>query len=306
MTVAIIDLGTNTFNLSICTIHNSSYQILHSCKRAPKMGKGGIQNNIITPDAVERSLQALQELHSIITSYSCEKIIAIGTSALRNATNSQEFCDTVYATFGITITIISGIQEAEYIYWGNRLAYDWGTKTALILDIGGGSNEIIIATNSEIIWKHSFENGMQRILTKINPSYPFSQSHKNNIEAYFHETFHLLHTTVKTYSIDLLIGSSGPFDTFKSILSPHISKSQSYCTLQFDELQQLHTILTSSTLDEIAAIPGMDQSRIDMLPIASSITLYICKQLGITSIIQSEYSLKEGVIYTLLQQANDR
>ncbi len=50
----------------------------------------------------------------------------------------------------------------------------------------------------------------------------------------------------------------------------------------------------------------MDQSRIDMLPIASSITLYICKQLGITSIIQSEYSLKEGVIYTLLQQANDR
>lgn len=305
MTVAIIDLGTNTFNLSICTISGLSYEILYSGKQAPKMGKGGIQHNTITSEAIERSIQALQELHAIITSYQCDKIIAIGTSALRNASNAQEFCDMVYAQFGFTITIISGLQEAEYIYWGNRLAYNWGNKTALILDIGGGSNEIILATNSEILWKHSFENGMQRIVSNVTPTYPFSHTHISKIEAYLESTFNILYKIANEYHIDLLIGSSGPFDTFKSILAPHIPKSNANCPLQRSDLEQLHKTLISSTLEEITAIPGMDPARIEMLPIASSITIHICKQLDITTIVQSEYSLKEGVIYTLLQQSND-
>ncbi|OQA97527.1 MAG: Guanosine-5'-triphosphate,3'-diphosphate pyrophosphatase [Bacteroidetes bacterium ADurb.Bin217] len=300
MNVAIIDLGTNTFNLLICSVSCNSYKILHATKRAPKMGQGGIQSNIITTEAYLRSIQALQELNDIILSYSCNKVIAIGTSALRNAKNSEEFCNEVKRRFGFSIQIISGLQEAEYIYWGNRLAYDWGQQTALILDIGGGSNEIIIATNSTILWKHSFENGMQRIISSASPTYPLTQQNKDYIHSYLESTFELLYKLTHTYSIDILIGSSGPFDTFRTILSTNIDNSIPWCQIPYNSLKQLHQQLISSTIEEINSIEGMDAARVEMLPIASSIALHICNNLHIQTIIQSDYSLKEGVIYSLL------
>lgn len=305
MNVAIIDLGTNTFNLLICSFSNNSYSILFSGKRAPKMGQGGIESNCITPEAFNRSIQALEELHQIICSFSCQKIIAIGTSALRNAHNATEFCKQVQNKFGFSITIISGLQEAEYIYWGNRLAYDWGQKTALILDIGGGSNEIIIATHTKILWKHSFENGMQRILSNVNPSYPLSETTITNITNYLRTSFNELHTIATKHTIDLLVGSSGPFDTFRTILEPHIPKSTPYCTLKINDIHKLHNTLITSTIPNIASIPGMDIARVEMLPIASIITTHICILLHIPNIIQSEYSLKEGVIYKILQNTHE-
>ena len=303
MNVAVIDLGTNTFNLLICEISNSKFCILYSGKTSPKLGKDGIHRGIISPEAIKRGIHAIAELHTIITSYSCEQIHAIGTSALRNAQNAQEFCDLVFLNFGIQIKIIPGLLEAEYIFYGNKLAYNWGDSTALILDIGGGSNECIICKNSTILWKHSFENGMQRILQGISPQYPFTEENITDITAFLSETFSLLITKAKEYSIDILIGSSGPFDTFREILEEQKNEKHStipYYTIEKSELHAIHSKLIHSDFTNIGLIPGMDIARTELLPIASSITLFIIETLNIQTILQSEYSLKEGVIYSII------
>lgn len=303
MNVAIIDLGTNTFNLLICNIQQNSYSIIYNGKTAPKMGKGGIQLGIITPDAFERSIEAIRELLIKINEHNCTKIYAIGTSALRNAKNASSFTNKIEELFKIKIEIISGLQEAEYIFWGNSLAYNWGDSTALILDIGGGSNECIICTNSKILWKHSFENGMQRIISKISPSYPYTEKDKQEISIFLEDSFKLLIEKSKEYSIDILIGSSGPFDTYRDILDFETKeKTIPYYEISHEQINALYNTLINSSLEEISNIPQMDAARIEMLPIASSIINYIITNIHFNQIIQSSYSLKEGVLYTLLNK----
>jgi len=302
MNVAIIDLGTNTFNLLICNIQPNSYTILYSGKSAPKMGKGGIQLGIITPDAFERSIEAFRELLIKINEHNCSNIYAIGTSALRNAKNATIFTNKIQELFNINIEIISGLQEAEYIFWGNSLAYNWGKSTALIIDIGGGSNECIICSNSKILWKHSFENGMQRIISHFSPSYPFTKKNKDEINSFLNDSVDLLISKCKEYSIDILIGSSGPFDTYRDILDIELKDIKPYFEISHEQLNSLYNTLINSTLEEISNIPQMDAARIEMLPIASIIINYIITKIQIPRIIQSSYSLKEGVLYTLLNK----
>jgi exopolyphosphatase/guanosine-5'-triphosphate,3'-diphosphate pyrophosphatase len=305
MVIAVIDLGTNTFNLLICKIFNNSYTILHNSKVSPKIGKEGIHLGILTDQAIERGLKGIETLYSVITSFNCEKTIAIGTSALRNAKNSKTFCSLVKQHFNIDITIINGLQEADYIFNGNKLAYNWGNKIALILDIGGGSNECIICTNSEILWKHSFENGMQRISSRVQQEYPFSEKNKTDIFDFLLETFQLLIQKAQEFNIEFLIGSSGPFDTFRDVIEikrKQTTNSNPYYIIESQDFLDLHQSLINSNKKEIGAIAGMDESRIDLLPISSSITNFIISQLQIPQIIQSKYSLKEGVINKLIHQ----
>jgi exopolyphosphatase/guanosine-5'-triphosphate,3'-diphosphate pyrophosphatase len=303
MRIAVIDLGTNTFNLLICDIAHSSYNILHESKVAPRLGKEGIQNGILAKQAITRGITGLTELNRIIREYGCEQIIAIGTSALRNATNAQDFVTEAKDKLGINITIIQGEQEAEYVFQGNRLAYNWGGETAMILDIGGGSNEIIICDSQEIYWKHSFENGMQRIYNSIDPTFPLSEENIDSINAFLHSSFALLKEQAQKYKIDLLVGSSGPYDTFKDIV--HIQNkiqnhTEAYYELKIADLNQIHSKLTSCSKQEIHDIPGMDPARVELIPIASCVTQFLIEEFNIPRVIQSEYSLKEGVISTLM------
>ena len=153
MRVAVIDLGTNTFNLLIADVdkQNKTFSKVFNEKIASKLGRGGINNRIIVPEAFQRGVEALTQQKQIIDTYNCEKVFAIATSAIRNAENGPDFVSTVKRKLGISIQVISGDEEAELIYKGNRLACDISQKS-VILDIGGGSNEFIIADSEKIYW----------------------------------------------------------------------------------------------------------------------------------------------------------
>lgn len=303
MRIAVVDLGTNTFNLLICDVTHSSFTVVCQTKRAPKIGLEGINTGILPPQAINRGVLALTDLYAHIQKYSCERIIAIGTSALRNAQNKQDFIDAVYQKFNIEITVISGKQEAEYVFLGNKMAYDWGGKTALILDIGGGSNECIICDSEKILWKESFENGMQRIENYFSVSYPLSSNTQTAIHSFLEETFAELDAQVNRFSVDVLVGSSGPFDTFRDImLGEQLGNSypQSYYEFDLQSLNNIHSQLFLSNKEQIAAIPGMDPARIESQPIASCIVRYLISKYNIPQVVQSKFSLKEGVISTFI------
>ncbi len=107
-----------------------------------------------------------------IKKFEVEEIRAFATSAIRNASNGQQFVDEVEKRFGFRVRVIPGEREAELIYKGVRQAVEITEKKVMILDIGGGSNELIICNNEGIIWKHSFELGMARIIELFDISDP--------------------------------------------------------------------------------------------------------------------------------------
>ena len=175
MRIAILDLGTNTFNMLVAeTGNNKEYQILSSTKLPVKLGKGGIDKKEIRPDAITRGLTALEKHLQQSKVLKAEKIIAYATSAIRTARNSDQFLKTIREKFGIEVEIISGDREAELIYYGVKQAVSLDHEKYLILDIGGGSNEVIIADKSQIWWKKSYPLGMTRLVEKFRPSDPIT------------------------------------------------------------------------------------------------------------------------------------
>ena len=305
MRIAVLDLGTNTFNLLIVDLKaDGSTQKVFNEKLAPKIGLGGINDHIIVPDAFERGLQSLAIQKQIIDAHHPDKVFIFGTSALRNSKNASDFILAVKNNLQLDIHIISGDREAELIYHGNKLAFDWGHKTGLIVDIGGGSNEFILANGEEIFWKQSFEIGVSRLLQLFNPNDPFQNADVENIELYVDSKLQPLYDAFTQYPAEFLIGSSGAFDTFREMIEcekkiPQ-TKNPSF-TFSYPSFNDLNTKILSLSQKDLVNVPGMDPMRVDMLGIAAVFVDFIMRKLSLHTIVQSSYSLKEGVIDSLIR-----
>ena len=165
--VAIIDCGTNTFHLLIIQEQGDVAKELYRDRVAVRIGKGGISDGKIIPEAADRAITTLKDFKKTIDLYDVKEIHAFATSAFRNASNGEDVRDLIMDRTGINIEIISGEREAELIYEGVNAALAIGKEPALIMDIGGGSVEFIIATENDLLWKHSFEIGSTNMKERI-------------------------------------------------------------------------------------------------------------------------------------------
>ena len=302
--VAIIDMGTNTFNLLIASVNgSSSYRIIHSGKLGVKLGEGGINRKVIAPAAYERGLNAIGEHCRTIQQYGVDSIFAFATSATRNAANGQQFVEDIYKIHGVTVKVIDGSEESELIYLGIKQAVTLDDSNVLMLDIGGGSNEIIIGNTHEPVWRKSYDLGISRLLQLFNPSDPISSSEIVKVEAFLEKELSDLFQPVSFYKPKTIIGSSGSFDTYRSVLSANgiiKANGEPSIVMPLEEYFALHNLLITSTRDERNAIPGMDSMRVEMIVLATIFTNYLVRKFDIETMIQSAYALKEGAVWKML------
>ena len=203
---AVIDLGTNTFNLLIGDTKQKEKGILVSLEEPVMLGKGGIQDNRIMPEAFERAFNVLEKFKTVLNQYQIKSISAFATSAIRNALNGADFINQVYEKFQIQIESISGDLEAEYIYYGVRNSFDFLNHTYLIMDIGGGSVEFIIGNKEQYYWKQSFEVGAIRLHERFKKHDPILSSEILEIKTYLSEKLTPLLDQIKQYPLKGLIG----------------------------------------------------------------------------------------------------
>jgi len=304
MRVAIIDMGTNTFNLLIAEANGDiHYQILHNSKLAVKLGEGGISKKFITPEAWSRGLAAIDSHMATISKYNVDKIAAFATSATRDAENGSAFVKEINKLYNLKVDVIKGEQEARLIYQGVRQAINLGEKSNLILDIGGGSNEFILCNAKQSFWLHSFNLGVQRLLQQFKPSDPITSDEVSKIENYLDDELKLLFDATASYSPARLVGSSGSFDTFRSLMSYAGDipiTNNTYAEIPLDEYKKLHQTLLKSNREERISMRGMELIRVDFIVVGSILTSYIINRLGIKSIYQSSFALKEGALIELL------
>ena len=302
--VAVIDLGTNIFHLVVAAVNDDgTFQITHSEKLPVKLGEGGITQGVITPEAIDRGMGAIGELMRTALLHGSHELFAFATSAIRNASNGDAFVSEVKNLFGIDAKIITGDEEAELIYFGIRLAAPLNEQNVLMVDIGGGSNEIIIGNSQQLLWKRSYNLGVARLVHMFNPSDPIEPSEVRQIERYIENELSDLNDPVAKYKPAAIIGSSGSFDTYRSVLSASRAMEESAAlsaNIPIDEYIKLHNYLLTTTAKQRYAIPGMEPVRVEFIVSASIFTHFLIKNFGIKSMMQSSYSLKEGALWKLV------
>lgn len=305
MRIAIIDLGTNTFNLLIAENNNQGgFNILLNTKEGVKLGQGGINKKFITDEAMQRGIAAVGRHYERMEKYAPEKVIAFGTSMIRDAQNGGEFVGILKENFGLQVNIIDGNKEAELIYHGVKQTLPFSDKLFIILDIGGGSNEFIIADDSGILWKRSFPLGMARLLEKFQPSDPITPEEISNIETYLDNELAELFESINRYRPEIFVGASGSFDSFVLMLSnegllDHKQGDISHA-LSLEVYNALHHKLIKSTSAERGRMKGLEPVRRDMIVLATLFVNFVLAKTGMATIYQSSYSLKEGAVWEIL------
>lgn len=304
--IAIIDLGTNTFHILIAEGDRSGYNIIYRDRLAVKIGMGGINDGIITESGFHRALLAMQSFKNAIDQHQVTKTYAFGTSALRNAKNGQEIADRIESVTGINVNIIPGDQEAHYIYLGVRAALGLGHDRNLIIDIGGGSVEFIIADHDNVFWKQSFEIGAQRLLERYHREDPITEQAIEALYGHFEAALPPLFEVVNKYNPDILVGSSGTFDTLSDIFcithDIHKSPDDSETPLTIEGFYEIYKDLVSKNREQRMQIPGMIEMRVDMIVVACVLIKFLLEKHSFNRIRVSTYSLKEGVLAYLSDQ----
>lgn len=297
--VAIIDLGTNTFNLLIATKSNANFEVNHSEKSGVALGMGGINENIIAEDAFERGIQTVLRFKSICDSLEVDQIIAIGTSALRDAKNKALFLSKIKQLTGLEIEIISGQREAELIYKGVSWSYHFDEPT-VIMDIGGGSTEFIIADKSGILEIKSFNIGVSRIFQEFKLKDPLSLFEIFEIKKWLDfKTDSYFHNKKCT----TLIGASGSFETFYEMIhKSHFVETFKALQFPMNDLNSIIDWVIFSKKEDREQHPHIIPIRKNMAPIAAIKTQWIIEHLGIQNTFVTPCSMKEGILFELFQE----
>lgn len=303
-TIAAIDLGTNTFNVLIAEPEKGRIgRILYAEEIPVKLGEGGINQGYIAPAAFRRGVETLRRIGSEIDRFRPGVVRAYATSAIRSASNGNEFMETVLRETGIGIETIDGDREAELICLGVRAALSVD-RTALIMDIGGGSVEFILYDGQGIRWKKSYPLGAARLREEYHRSEPVSPEDLSGLTRHLQAALADLLEACAERKPEQLIGSAGAFETFDAILRQGMAAApEPAVEFQKQELMKLLERLIGSTREEREQMPGLAAFRVDMIVMASVLTRFVLERTRIPRVFLSAFSLKEGMVMEMAGEA---
>jgi exopolyphosphatase/guanosine-5'-triphosphate,3'-diphosphate pyrophosphatase len=292
--IAVIDLGTNTFHLLIVNPSmDGSFTELYRERKYIKLGENGVEKIGEAPYA--RGVKALLEFSQILEKYAVDDIRVFGTAALRTASNGVQFVSEIKEKTNLDITLISGDEEARLIYLGVRQAISFGSDIGMIMDIGGGSVEFIIADAEKIYWAQSFPVGVSVLKNTFHENEPISPAEIDNVRKHLSQTLEPLKEVLKDYPVNNLIGASGTFDVLEMILVKE-KISDFHSEISAADFEPLYQNFLKTTLEERLQMPDLPRDRADMIIVALILIDYIVDLAKIEKITISAYAMKEGML----------
>ncbi len=313
MQIAIIDLGTTMFKLSIKESADSSHNIFIKYVNV-ELTDGISGSSKISEQAYSRALNAIQEFREILDSCQVKHIYAVGTSALRHAENSAEIVARIKHATDIDVDIISGEQEAYLIYRGVKEAVDLSSdrnEIGLIMDIGGGSVEFILCNDTRVFWAKSFEIGVKRMLDQFTDNTCLQPAQLASMEAYLTQCLQPLLEQLNIYLPACLIGSSGAFRTLGAVLQAQgkiFIPPKALCYhIPLEAFVALYQAIRFTKREERFQIQGngVDDVSRDMITLNLALIYFVVQKMNLKHIIASTYALKEGLFFAALDKIND-
>jgi len=295
---AVIDLGTNTFHILIAEqLADGTFQDVYRERKFVKLAEDGISK--IGPNPYQRGLDALIHFQKIIQEKKVNQIKVFGTAALRTASNGKAFIQDSKEKANIEIELIAGSEEARLIHLGVTQAIQLGNEKGLIMDIGGGSVEFIIADKNQVFWAESFPIGVAVLYKTYHQDEPISTIELQILKAFFDDMLQPLFSILKKYETPNLIGASGTFDVLEKIL-PLEQKNKLSAIIDVQHFAPLYQKVIQMNLEERRSQQDIPDTRSDMIVVALVLIDYIIHKANIKKIMVSSYAMKEGILSEMI------
>ena len=294
--IAVIDIGTNTFHLLIASIvDEDNYDIVYRESVFVRIAKDGIDP--ISTASLSRAEKTLGHFVEVMKKYEINKIRVVGTEALRSASNGHELLSIAKEKFGLTIEIISGEEEAKLIYEGTVHAIPVYQQPYLIMDIGGGSVEFIMAQDGKILWWGSYKIGVQYLFLKYKDHDPISLEDLGSLRDELDINLKDLKLQIDKYKPTRLVGSSGSFETLLSLAGVG-NNEVNYVALPTPVFEEIFSEILNSTLEQRKSNPAIPKDRAELIVIGFLLIDFVLDLFKAQEIIVSSFALREGLLYS--------
>ncbi len=298
---AVIDLGTNTFHLLVVESNTDGHGWTPVMRERVfvKLAEDGIER--IGPAAFERGMAALALFRQHLDRYGIppESVPALGTAALRTAQNAPEFLHEVFVRTGIRAEAISGEREALLIYAGVRQAVPFPDNRVLVMDIGGGSVEMVLADNTGPLWQQSFPVGVAVLYQRFHKSNPIAPEEIAAVESFLDTEMADLWAILERKPTPTLVGAAGAFDIIDHLLLDPATKPLLYGWIPRADFEPLYDQIVRSTLAEREAWQGLIPERREMIVVGMILIRHLLRRGRMREIYTSVYSMKEGMLNDL-------
>jgi exopolyphosphatase/guanosine-5'-triphosphate,3'-diphosphate pyrophosphatase len=294
-TIAAIDLGSNALRAVIARKNGNSVEIVKSFREPLRLGEDVFTTGRISPDKMERTEEAFIKLFHIFTEFNVTDTRAMATSAMRDSQNGVELARRIADSTGIVIETIKGKLEAQVIFEAVKSQVNLKKKNALLMDIGGGSTELIIVKNEEVIAVESFNVGTVRLL-KLD-----QVALEKEIYFQMERMMGFIKSHLKIKDIDLFIGTGGNLRRIGKIRKKILGRPTSEMAF-FNEINHMEeAILSMSYVERIRRLE-LEQNRADVILPAIMLTHHLMQKLKIEKIHLPKVGLKEGIILSMLSK----
>ncbi|MEH1797273.1 Ppx/GppA phosphatase family protein [Nostoc sp.] len=304
--IAAIDLGTNSLHMVIVKIDPTlpAFSIIAKEKETVRLGDRNLTTGELKPEIVKKAIAALGRFQEVAKTINTETIIAVATSAVREAPNGKDFLHRVEKELGLSVNLISGQEEARRIYLGVLSGMEFHNQPHIIVDIGGGSTELILGDSHQARTLTSTKVGAVRLTSELITTDPISNTEFQYLQAYARGMLERsVDEVLANFQIEespRLVGTSGTIETLAMIHAREnlgvIPSTLNGYQFSLKDLQELVNRLRKLSNSEKIEIPGMPDKRSEVILAGAVILQEVMTLLGSESITVCERSLREGVI----------
>ena len=285
MKIGTIDIGTNSMRLLIADYKNNKIENRKKYINITRIGQGVDDKGYITEEALERNLNALKEFADKCIEEKCEKVYCMGTSALRDSKNGQDFVDRAKELTNIDVKIICGEEESNLGFMG-VLEGAGGDKSnyILVLDIGGGSTEFIVGNEDGIKFCKSENVGALRMTEKFITTDPISDEEFNKMSDFIEKTISSTLDKIKGMHVSKLVGIGGAITSLSAMnqqLEVYSMEKVHNSVITKKDLEKILQNLKKMTLSDKKTIKGLQPKRADIITAGVKILHIVMEKLEI-------------------------
>ncbi len=300
MRVASIDIGTNTILLLIAKVEQGRIHPLHEIETVVRLGEGLQKNGILLKEAMDRGIQTLAQYLKRSSELGVQEIFAAGTSALREAKNSQDFLKLAKGKLGLSIEVISGEEEARLSFLAVARDLQEREKPILVVDIGGGSTEFILGKGDQIDQWVSLPVGSVRFTEEFLRSDPVQEEEWEKIGRKIRELLVNIPHPRETASVVAVGGTATTLASVEQGLEDFLAEKIHHFVLGREALRNQLLLYRSKTIKERKKITGLPPARADVILAGGAILYLTMEELQCPSVLISCHGVRYGLLYKKL------
>lgn len=313
--LAAVDIGTNSVHMVVARVGaDGRFEILEREKEMVRLGRSGGDMKELSPDAIERGVAALRRCRDVAEAHGAE-LAAVATSAVREADNRREFLDRAFDEAGVSVDVISGFEEARLIHLGVLQALPLYDQRLLMCDIGGGSTEVLLGHEADVLASRSFRLGAIRLTERFLT--PRSDRNGGVIKPkqidrcrqHVQAMLAPFALEVRSVGFDVAVGASGTIETLVAMAQAARGEGNGARTRNAERISAaevqaaVELLIDTPDVADRAKLAGVDAKRADIILGGAIILEQFVDCFGVDEMVFSDYALREGV---LLDQARRR